>query len=171
MKVQGGIVFDFSRSCWHRFCSGLSPKSLILLIIFIRLSAGEYGRASGSAVRTCTSIKGRRTSSCTAFLSAPTLRTLSQDLKLPLQRWQGRQGSSKPVNQRNTMLQRRLPDDVKACAPGLPPSQRTLAGTPQVKPGRAWPFRAALRVLETVPATPAQHSTRPVTDVSCSFVT
>jgi len=57
MKVQVGMIFDFSRSCWHRFRPGFAPKSLIKLIIFIRPSAGEYGRASGSAVRTCTSIK------------------------------------------------------------------------------------------------------------------
>jgi len=69
------------------------------------------------------------------------------------------------------MLQRRLPDDVKASSPGLPPSQRSLAGTPQVKTGRAWPFRAAPRALETVPTVSAQQSIRLVTDALCSFVT
>lgn len=171
MKIQGGIIFDFFRSCRHRFCSGLSPKSLIWLFIFIRPSAGEYGRTSGSAVRTCTSIKGRLTSSCAAFLPVPTLRTLSQDLKLTLQRWQGRQGPSKPFNQRKHDAATPLPDDVKVCSPGLPPSQRTLAGTPQVKTGRAWPFRATLRALETMPTQSAQQSIRLGADVSCSFVT
>ena len=69
------------------------------------------------------------------------------------------------------MLQRRFPDDVKACSPGLPPSQRTLAGTPQAKTGRAWPFRAAPRALETVPTVSAQQSIRLGIDASCSFVT
>ena len=58
------------------------------------------------------------------------------------------------------MLQRRLPDDVKACSTGLPQSQSRLAGTPQVKPGRAWPFRAALRVLETVHTRATLHEAR-----------